>query len=79
MVDASDDPAHENVGSATHRRRSGYGAQEAVPTKGRQGRLPYVSFINLRSFPRTASGICDRREYSFPKVFWTPAPSLSRT
>jgi len=24
--------AYKNVGSATHRRRSGYGAQEAVPT-----------------------------------------------
>lgn len=33
MAGAVARPSEHFVGSATHRRRSGYGAQEAVPTK----------------------------------------------
>jgi hypothetical protein len=51
MIDTLLTPTDENVGSATHRRPSGYGAQEAVPTLGRRGGLPYV-MVGISVFSR---------------------------
>jgi len=47
-------PTHENVGSATLRRRSGYDAQEAAPTKiVGSATAPICFFLSLRgAWPR---------------------------
>ena len=80
MIDTLLTPTDENVGSATLRRRSGFGEQEAVPTLGRRGRLPYVGdrtmgvyFHGKKSEKPCFSSFRRRPESRKTKDFWTPA------